>query len=787
MEKQIIEILKQEINNNFKNNSVFGGLSFFVKKLSKNDKIDHPIIKQLLDYDYLNIDNRKKLVYQILDYLQNKNKEYEKKDNQTLNEENLENFENLIIDTDNSILNAPINYFAKDLNLNKRILNNLKKIGIESIGDLLWFVPRSYSDRTKSVSLKDAINQEKAFLNVEIISNYQIIKPNNKKLKIIKYMIKDEYGNIGEIVFFNQEYITHLLNKGKRIRVFGRVIKNRVFQVMPEEWEFDELKTIDFNRIVPTYSTSINPKKIREIIFRALKLVYKKINDPLINLLNKILSNFEFDDLSKAFVNIHFPPNYESLQRARNRLALEEIIYTQILMNGISKKKETIYIIDKEKALELFSKLELPFELTNAQKRVINEIIEDLSSKYSCRRLIQGDVGAGKTVVAMVACFVVCKHGYQAALMAPTEILATQHYNNFKNILPNLQIELLTSKIKGKKREQIFEKLKEGKIDILIGTHALINEDVEFKDLALIIVDEQHKFGVQQRFKLYSKSQCPHLVVMSATPIPRTLALTVYSDLDISIIDELPPGRKKAITEIFNYKDIKKVYDFIKKQLKEGRQAYVICPSIFENPKLELKNVEKIYKEIKEYFAEYKVDYLHGKMNNKEKDKVMEDFRNKNIDILISTTVVEVGVDVPNANTILILDAERFGLSQLHQLRGRVKRSNHQPYCLLVTSKNLSYQEFSKSLQRLNVLKYYDDGFKIAEKDLELRGPGEVIGYKQHGFTDFKVLNPLKDVELIKFSNKLAQMITPQILNFNFIKQKIQQINQKMQDITDSI
>ncbi|MFN3994923.1 MAG: ATP-dependent DNA helicase RecG, partial [bacterium] len=376
---------------------------------------------------------------------------------------------------------------------------------------------------------------------------------------------------------------------------------------------------------------------------------------------------------------------------------------------------------------------------------------------------------------------------YQSCIMAPTEILASQHFNNFQKFFPNSNVKLLTSKIKGKQREKILFDLKEGNIDVLIGTHALIEENVEFKNLALIVIDEQHKFGVNQRFKLYSKSDCPHLIVMSATPIPRTLALTVYSDLDISVINQMPPGRKKAITEIFNYKDLNKVYNFVEKQLSEGRQAYVVCPSIFENPKIALKNVETIYYEIKERFNKYQVAYLHGKMNPKEKDKIMEKFRENIYSILVSTTVVEVGVDVPNANVIVVLDAERFGLSQLHQLRGRVKRSHHQPYCLLVTSKNLSSLDFSKSLQRLSILKYYDDGFKIAEKDLELRGPGEILGYKQHGFTEFKVLNPIKDQELIKFSNYLARKIYSFANQSDFLKQKLNEIKTKIESIADTI
>ncbi len=816
----IYNIIKKESESGFKDQTVFGGLSIFIKKILSNPNNSNlseikPILENLKDYQNLDIKSRQYFITHALINVENylkslksiKNTELIKKESpqKKPSENNLNTYldsstsiDSSILDssilnssistesinTDPSFLQTPLEKITT-LNITKRILNQLKKSGIKNLKDLIFFFPRSYSDRTNNYTLPQATKEEKAFLILEIISSYQLI-PTKKNVKVIKYDVKDHESNLGQIIFFNQDYIVHILRKGQKIKVFGKVLKNKIYQVIPEEWEPLEQKTIHFGRIVPIYSTSINQKKIREIIFKALKIAYKHIQDPLINFLKSIPSKFTFNHLAKSIVELHFPTSFENLYISRNRVSLEEIIYTQILLNNVSKRHDSSYKIDKDFALDLLSKIKLPFDLTEAQKRVIEEIVNDLSSGKVLRRLVQGDVGAGKTIVAMLTCYIIAKSGYQACLMAPTEILASQHYNNFKNILPDLNIELLTSKIKGKKRQNILHNLKNSKIDILIGTHALIEENVEFKNLALIVVDEQHKFGVNQRFKLNSKSNCPHLMVMSATPIPRTLSLTVYSDLDISVIDQLPPGRKKAITEIFNYKDLKKVYDFIQKQLTEGRQAYIICPSISDNS-LELKNVKKIYSEVKEYFRNYQVAYLHGKMSSKEKDLVMEDFRDGKYSILVSTTVVEVGVDVPNANTIVILDAERFGLSQLHQLRGRVKRSSYQPYCLLVTSKNLSSFELSKSIQRLSILKYYDDGFKIAEKDLELRGPGEVLGYKQHGFTEFKVLNPLKDIELIKFSNLLAKKISSVIDKLDFLKPKLREINQKMENITDTI
>lgn len=791
--KTLYDILKKEQESGFKNNTVFGGISLFSKKienlLQKQTGLS-TVLNDLKNYNNLPIKQREFVVCNVLSTLE-KFLSYETSltpDQISLDKTPLNEIPIAEINLEKiSFLNTPLEKFSSSLDLNKRILSILKKAGIKNLKDLLWFFPRSYSDRTKELSLPQAVNQEKSFLVVEILSEHFVISSEKKKLKIIKYLSSDSYGYKGELVFFNQDYIVYQLKKGKKIRVFARVTKNKTYQIIPEEWEYYEEKTLNFNRIVPHYPISISPKKIRQILYNALKIAYKYIEDPLIPFLKDTQTKFVFRDLAKSIINLHFPTSFEELDISRNRVALEEIIYTQMLLSGISKTQKSMYKINKEESLRTISKINLPFELTEAQKKVISEIIDDFAGEYPTRRLVQGDVGAGKTIVAFLACYLISSQGYQSCIMAPTEILATQHFNNFQKFFPNSKVELLTSKIKGKQRQKILTELKEGNIEVLIGTHALIEENVEFKNLALVVIDEQHKFGVNQRFRLYSKSDCPHLIVMSATPIPRTLALTVYSDLDISVINQMPPGRKKAITEIFNYKDINKVYNFIERELREGRQAYIVCPSIFENPKMDLKNVQTIYLEIKERFSNYQVAYLHGKMNPKEKDEVMEKFRQNIYSILISTTVVEVGVDVPNANVIVILDAERFGLSQLHQLRGRVKRSSHQPYCLLVTSKNLSSLEFNKSLQRLSILKYYDDGFKIAEKDLELRGPGEILGYKQHGFTEFKVLNPIKDQELIKFSNYLARQIYSIANQSPFFIQKLNEIKTQIELISDTI
>ena len=401
----------------------------------------------------------------------------------------------------------------------------------------------------------------------------------------------------------------------------------------------------------------------------------------------------------------------------------------------------------------------LPFKLTKAQLRVLEEIDNNMESEKSMNRLLQGDVGSGKTVVAMCAAYKAVKSGYQAAIMAPTAILATQHLENFKKIFENLDIkcELLISGITKKKKEELLERLKNGEIDIIIGTHALIEENVEFKKLGLVVTDEQHRFGVKQRTKIAQKGNNPDVLVMTATPIPRTLALILYGDLDISIIDELPPNRKKIDTFAVGKNMTDRVNDFIEKQIKQGRQAYIVCPLVEEDEESNLKSVEKLYEKYKtETFDQYNVQYIHGKMKQKDKDIIMQEFKEGKIDILISTTVIEVGVDVPNSNIMVVENAERFGLAQLHQLRGRVGRGEYESYCIL------KYEGKSETVkQRMKVMCETNDGFIISEKDLELRGAGDFFGTMQHGLPEFKIANLFEDISTLK----LAQVAANKIIN----------------------
>ena len=464
----------------------------------------------------------------------------------------------------------------------------------------------------------------------------------------------------------------------------------------------------------------------------------------------------QLQEINEAIKNIHFPKNFTDFKGARNRLVFEELLSMQLalleLKNNYINNGEGIQFKKEIKMQDIINKL--PFELTNAQKRVLKEINNDMESNKPMNRLLQGDVGSGKTVISMCSAYKAVKCGYQAAIMAPTAILATQHLENFKKIFDdiNIKCELLISAMTKKKKSELLERLNNGEIDILIGTHALLQENVKFKKLGLVVTDEQHRFGVKQRTTIVEKGQNPDVLVMTATPIPRTLALILYGDLDISIIDELPPNRKKIDTFAVTKGMEERINNFIKIQLKEGRQAYIVCPLVEENEELDLKSVEKLYEKCKtETFSEYKVEYIHGKMKAKEKDEIMLKFKNKEIDILISTTVIEVGVDVPNANIMVIEDAQRFGLAQLHQLRGRVGRGEYKSYCIL------KYEGKGDTVRkRMKVMCDTNDGFIISEKDLELRGSGDFFGTMQHGLPEFKIANLFEDIAILKVAQEEA-------------------------------
>ena len=569
-----------------------------------------------------------------------------------------------------------------------------------------------------------------------------------------RIIVRDETGS-ATITWFNQTYLKGKFKVGEKYKFFGRVTK-KGGKIMFNSPVFDvEEKTQNTGRIIPIYPLTYNlsQNNIRKIMEVAIKETYGNLQETLPQYL---LDEYKLENINDAIKHIHFPDEFKDFNIARNRLVFEELLSVQLalleLKNSYMNDEKGIKFSKEAKMSDVINTL--PFNLTKAQLRVLEEIDQNMESEKSMNRLLQGDVGSGKTVVAMCAAYKAVKSGYQAAIMAPTAILATQHLENFKNILEKLDIrcELLVSGITKKKKEDILDRLKNEEIDILIGTHAIIEENVVFKNLGLVVTDEQHRFGVKQRTKIAEKGNNPDVLVMTATPIPRTLALILYGDLDISIIDELPPNRKQIETFAVGKNMTDRVNTFIKKQIDEGRQAYVVCPLVEENEEMDLKSVEKLYEIYsKEIFPQYKVEYIHGKMRPKDKDTIMERFKNKEIDILISTTVIEVGVDVPNSNIMVIENAERFGLAALHQLRGRVGRGEYQSYCIL------KFEGKSENVRkRMKVMCETNDGFIISEKDLELRGAGDFFGTMQHGLPEFKIANLFEDIETLKMVQSVA-------------------------------
>ena len=569
-----------------------------------------------------------------------------------------------------------------------------------------------------------------------------------------RLIVRDETAS-ATITWFNQPYLKDKFNIGEKYKIFGKVSK-RSGKITFNSPTFDvEEQSKNTGRIIPIYplTFSLSQNNIRKIMEAGIAEVYGKLPETLPDYL---LKEYKLENINDATKQIHFPNEFKDFNIARNRLVFEELLSVQLalleLKNNYMTDKKGIEFSNEAKMSDVINSL--PFKLTKAQLRVLEEIDRDMESSKNMNRLLQGDVGSGKTVVAMCAAYKAVKSGYQAAIMAPTAILATQHLENFKNMLEKLGIrcELLISGITKKQKEGILERLESGDIDILIGTHAIIEDNVKFKNLGLVVTDEQHRFGVKQRTKIAEKGENPDVLVMTATPIPRTLALILYGDLDISIIDELPPNRKKIETFAVNKNMTDRVNAFIEKQLKEGRQAYIVCPLVEENEEMDLKSVEKLYETYsKEIFPQYNVEFLHGKMKPREKDEIMEKFKDGKIDILISTTVIEVGVDVPNSNIMVVENAERFGLAQLHQLRGRVGRGEYKSYCIL------KYEGKSENVKkRMKVMCETNDGFIISEKDLELRGSGDFFGTMQHGLPEFKIANLFEDIDMLKMVQTVA-------------------------------
>ncbi|MCR4434230.1 MAG: ATP-dependent DNA helicase RecG [Clostridiales bacterium] len=643
-----------------------------------------------------------------------------------------------------------------------------QKLGIFTVEDVLTHFPREYEDRRrlkKAAEMQD--NDTCAFEGV-VRSKVEVTKP-RKDLSIYKLSIGDDTGII-TAVWFNQHYIKNVFAPGERYVFYGRISKrfNRLEMQNPVYEKIEEGEMKDACRIVPIYPSThqLSQNILRSVIGSAVKAVEGSLEEILPQW---IRSRYKLSGVNYSLRNIHFPQSEEDFKKARFRLAFEELLLLQLGLLSIKRaSEETKSGICFKTVDEMAAFMDnLPFQLTDAQRKVFAEIERDMEKPVVMNRLVQGDVGSGKTVVAVLALYKAVKSGFQGTLMVPTEILAEQHFSSISRLLEGSGIKtaLLTGSRTGRQKDLLLEEISEGRIDIVIGTHALVQEKVKFKNLGLVVTDEQHRFGVRQRAALSRKGDSPDVLVMTATPIPRTLALILYGDLDISVIDQLPPGRKPVMTYAVDESMRDRVNGFVRKKVSEGRQVYIVCPLVEESDTVEAKSAMELADRIAgQDFKDLKVGLIHGKMKSRDKDEIMKSFVEGRISILVSTTVIEVGVDVPNATLMIIENAERFGLAQLHQLRGRVGRGEHQSYCILY---NQGKTRISR--ERMKIMEKTGDGFLIAEKDLELRGPGEFFGTRQHGLPDLKIANLYKDLDILKMAQEAALEL---IKNDRFLKKE---------------
>lgn len=645
----------------------------------------------------------------------------------------------------------------------------LEKLGVGTVEDLLYFFPRFVEDRSAHTAIVNLADGETAGILARVATNVQTMRV-RKNLTIYTVQVRDGSGS-ANMVWYNNKFIKDQFHVGEFYKFYGKVqIKYGKREMVSPTYERAD-SNLHTGRVVPVYPLTENLHQ------KTLRGIMKQCVDQAVGGLKEYLpaamrEKYDLCEINYALTSIHFPAAMQDYQAAHRRLVFEELLMMQLglLYARTAKKEDGGILLETHPYREEFLR-QLPFQLTGAQQRVIGEILADLSSGKPMNRLVQGDVGSGKTIVAFAAMYIGVCNGMQTALMAPTEVLAVQHYKTAQKYFPPEQVALLTGSVTGKKRAAVLEEICSGRAKVVIGTHAVIEGQVEFQSLCLAITDEQHRFGVLQRAKLAQKGGAPHVLIMSATPIPRTLALILYGDLDISVVDEMPPGRTPVETFVVGPQLRPRIRNFIRKNVGEGRQVYIVCPLVEESEKTDIKAAAALAEELTQVLEGCRVALLHGRMRPKEKNEIMERFADAEIDVLVSTTVIEVGVNVPNATVMIIENAERFGLSQLHQIRGRVGRGSKKSYCVLFTESG-----GKQTLERLLALAETNDGFEIARKDLELRGPGDFLGTRQHGLPELKIANLLSDTKLMKYAQEAALEILrkdPQLAKHLPLKQKL--------------
>lgn len=658
----------------------------------------------------------------------------------------------------------------------------LRNLGISTVKDMLYYFPRDYEDMGNIKPIGEMVDGEMAAVKAQV----SIIYP-SRKIGKGKYMNRIIFQNsTGYIagVWFNQPYIKNNFKVGQDVYLYGRISK-RMGEVQIIEPQYERDYEGDQKGINPIYPSSryISQNQLRKLSRQALEMIDSQISEYMPS---EILQEHKLIDIKTAIKSIHYPDNIDILKESIRRLKFDELLFLEL---GLMRSKAQFEESEGAFPIPICSQMvefkeKLPFQLTGAQSRTVREVLRDMKRCKPMNRLVQGDVGSGKTMVAAIALFNTAMNDLQGALMAPTEILAEQHYASINTLVGpwGVKTALLTGSTSKREKEDILAGIAAGEIKIVIGTHALIQDNVEFRSLALVITDEQHRFGVRQRAVLKEKGGNPHVLVMTATPIPRTLAIFMYGDMDISVIDELPPGRQKVDTYFMRPAMRNRVYGFVRDEIGKGRQAYVVCSMVEESEKLEVESAVEMQEKLREeYFNDYQVGLLHGKMSSEEKEEVMRRFKDGKISVLVSTTVIEVGVNVPNATVMVIENAERFGLAQLHQLRGRVGRGQYKSYCILV-----SEGKTKEARERLNVLTRTNDGFEIAEKDMEQRGTGEFFGLRQHGLPELKLADIMKDIGILKQARETARRILDMGVNCEGYWQLMREVDNKFESNIDS-